>query len=150
MLKNHTGPPQYYSVKLLQNITNSQLFFNVIRMIFFQSIHTRKSCLKSVFRDVFRKFTNITWVFFSVKQCLKYFRKTTFKLNIYMYLFWIVWKYASLMCLETKTNFKILEAFLMNDCCRQQNTISFTVNDSSVCIDTLLLLMGKNTESFEG
>lgn len=124
--------------------------FWVIRMIFFQSIHTRKSCLKSVFRDVFRKFTNITWVFFSVKQCLKYFRKTTFKLNIYMYLFWIVWKYASLMCLETKTNFKILEAFLMNDCCRQQNTISFTVNYSSVCIDTLLLLMGKNTESFEG
>lgn len=67
-----------------------------------------------------------------------------------MYRFWIVWKYASLMCLETKTNFKILEAFLMNDCCRQQNTISFTVNDSSVCVDTLLLLMGKNTESLEG
>lgn len=38
----------------------------------------------------------------------------------------------------------------MNDCCRQQNTISFTVNDSSVCVDTLLLLMGKNTESLEG
>lgn len=62
-----------------------------------------------------------------------------------MYLFWIVWKYASLMCLE-----KILEAFLMNDCYRQQNTISFTVNDSSGCVDTLLLLMGKNTESLEG
>lgn len=58
-----------------------------------------------------------------------------------MYLFWIVWKYASLMCLKTKTTFKILEAFLMNDCCRQQNAISFTVNDSSVCVDTLLLLM---------
>lgn len=148
MLKNHTGPPQYYSVKLLQNITNSQLFLGFSHD--FQSIHTRKSCLKSVFRDVFRKFTNITWVFFSVKQCLKYFRKTTFKLNIYMYLFWIVWKYASIICLETKTNFKILEAFLMNDCCRQQNTVSFTVNDSSVCVDTLLLLMSKITESFEG
>lgn len=69
-----------------------------------------------------------------------------------MYLFWIVWKYASLMCLETKTNFKILEAFLMNDCCRKLNAIFFTVNDSSVCVDTctLLLLMDKLTESFEG
>lgn len=78
------------------------------------------------------------------KAMSEIFSKQTFKLNIH--LFWI----ASLMCLETKTNFKILEAFLMNDCCRQQNAISFTVNDSSVCVDTLLLLMGKNTESLEG
>lgn len=78
------------------------------------------------------------------------FSKNNIQIKHIHVFFWIVWKYASLMCLETKTNFKILEAFLMNDCCRQQNTISFTVNDSSVCIDTLLLLMGKNTESFEG
>lgn len=48
----------------------------IIRVIVFWSIHTRKGCLKSVFRDVFRKFTNIAWVFFSVKQCLKKFQDT--------------------------------------------------------------------------
>lgn len=43
MLKNHTGPPQYYSVKLLQNITNSQLFLGYSHDFF--SKHTYKEKL---------------------------------------------------------------------------------------------------------
>lgn len=38
----------------------------------------------------------------------------------------------------------------MNDCCRRENALSFTVNNSSVCADTLLLLMDKIIQSFEG
>lgn len=37
MLKNHTGPPQYYSVKLLQSITNSHLFLGYSHDYFFKA-----------------------------------------------------------------------------------------------------------------
>lgn len=64
MLKNHTGPPQYYSVKLLQNITNSQLFC-VIRMIFFSKAYIQGNVVLNLFFEMFSGSLPISHGYFS-------------------------------------------------------------------------------------